>query len=316
MASGANVPKVLIINDACARLESSSEIAALGCHIYSRFEYMMGDKIRSMDVYAIAGACLKLAHAVYESHLKLDDLILVLLTISRGPANNIPDKEFKSKLIKTINIYSMAISYKLEFNISFKDQARITLSDLELQNRSNMLPLPSWMLEREDEDDDDTDSPFSDDDFDQRDDLMTKNSRELISPHRYLLHYLNIIKLLIESNQENSFYKLANIAWILLNDVYWSSMVLLCQSRKLACASLMLAIRICRKDLEQSGEPNKMKLWQYIDKKWNLIFCDDFTNKQCDVLIINMVERFKEFDKLLEFDLEFDATTLIYNDRR
>lgn len=272
--------------------------------------------MKSMDVYAIAGACIKLAHAFYENYLIVDDLIIVLITISRGAAHSNVEDSFMEKLAKTLDIYQTAIAYKLEFNIAFADQARTTLSDLELQNRMNMLPLPAWMRERDDENSGDTDSPFPDDDFDVRDDMMTRNSRELISPHRYLLHYLNMMKLLIEPSQENSFYRLANIAWVLLNDLYWTGMVLMHQSRKLACASLMMAIRICRKDLELTDEPNKMKLWRYVDKRWNLIFCDDFTNKQLNALLMSIVERYKDYDRLLEFDLEFDATTLIQTDLR
>lgn len=313
MASDTNALKILFIGDACARLTASSELASLAAHTYHRFSYKMGNKFNTLDPYAIGAACIKLAHLTYELQLPIDNLVLVAISLVHGP-DRVVDDQVRRKLGETIDTYCTMICFHLDFEISFKDTRRITPGDLIQQYANQRQPLPAYMRDPAEESDDDVlGSPFLDDDFDDSDELLSKNSRELISGHRYLAHYLNIIRFHVHSSQEHMFAKISNIAWILLSDIYWSPIVLHYPTRKLACASLMMAIRLSRNDLNKQDEPNRIKLWEYLNKKWNLIFCDDFKSKQLEILINDMVKSFLQFNRLLQRDLEFDITSIMKN---
>lgn len=301
----ADTIKVMVIFEACASLGQGAELAGLSAHIYHRFLMKSSDHSK-YDLYTLAGACIKLGHWFYETRLDNKELVMVLLALAHGPRAQVDD-QIRKKISKSIDIMVYVVAINLNFEVNYKDTRRITPGHLKnsyAAARQRMVTSKAII------NDDESSSSISDaSDFeDPSDFLLTKNDKTIISSHRYLAHYLKSLHSVIEQSQDGFFCKLANVAWTLLSDVHYSPFVIHHRSPHLACACLTMAIQCCREFLNVVDEPPKKRLWQLLDKKWNLILCNDLTNKQLDIIIESIVRQYNEYNRMFERELVLSSS--------
>lgn len=294
--------KVMCLFEAGSRLERcSSEVICLAAHLYHRFFKVNPDR-SGFDLFTFGAACIKLAHAFYEKPINNNDLVLIMASVAHGTCSTL-DPSAKSKLEQSIDLAARIVSVNLEYQIDYKGTKMMTPGEL-IRRRGPV------SMETDDivaiEKDDPSSSQSSDDgdgeDEDEADRLLTRNSRLLISPHRYLVHYLKHVKLLVDPQSMETFEKISNLAWIFLNDFYWSPCVTQHSANHLACACFMMAIQTFRKELENNKNPHKVILWNLLDKKWNLIFCDDLEKTKLDHIIATIVQQYKEYERIFQHE--------------
>lgn len=300
-----NSLKVMYLFEAGSRLRCSAEVVGLAAHLYHKFFRTQQD-MNQFDLYTFGSACLSLARHFYETtgyssmnhgyRHKLEDCLdiaVVMVSIVHGPEQILSPTQ-ENNLALSINYASQIAAINLNFQIDYNDTRRMTPGDILRTTKS----IP------EQYDDNYNPQDSSDDEYYDKDDaerLLSKNSKHTISSHRYLAHYLKCIKLLVHPESEVYFRQLANVAWIILSDYHWSSTVTRHYSHHLACASLMMAIETCRKDLDSTMSA-KAILWDLVNKKWNLIFCDDFNNTKLEQTIHTIVGQYSEYDRLMKHE--------------
>lgn len=295
-----NALKVMVVFEAGARLGCSSELTCLAAQLYHKFFKSVSLDNSQIDLYAVAAACIKLANWHLCEHLSTTDLILVTANIA-----NLPDELLtgsgRDKLAKTLDVVTTAILISLNFEVDFKDARYKTpqeISNMRKRNAShieqsaNVRPVESEMNYEITEDEVEL--------------LMQRYSKNLISPHRYLVHFLNSISLVLDEEKgpiKSIFQQISNLAWIFLTDFFWGSRVLQVYANHIACACLMLAIEVFRSELQNSEDYGK--LWILLDRKWNLIFCDDLNNLTLKQTVLAILRQYVDYER--GFELEFST---------
>lgn len=291
--------KVMVIFEVCARLRCDPELTCMAAHLYHKFLRSMMDT-SGLDLYAVAGACIRLAHWHFSEPLDIEDLILVIAHIAKLPPDLL-DESGKNKLVRTIEIMTTVVLVNINFLVDFKDFRMATPGELSrLQRQANTLD-ETILSKKEPE--------IS---FEVKEDeeelLMVKYSRNLISPHRYLTHYLQSIELVIEDKFELgklTFKKIANLSLVLLSDIYWSPSVLQFYASHIACACLMVAIESHRKDFELDDLSRRL-----FDRKWHLIFCDDLSDVHLKRIILQgVVRQYETYERI--FEKEFNTASVV-----
>lgn len=295
-----NSLKVMYLFEAGSRLRCSSEVIGLAAQLYHKFFRLQQD-INQLDLFTFGSGCINLARHFYEisdsCKDKFDDcfdIALIMTSIIHGPEVILSRKQ-EDHVASSINYASQIISINLNFQIDYKDTRRTMPGDI-LRSSRYLIDDDEYYGSQEKESSDDEYY-----DVDEAESLLSKNSKYTVSSHRYLAHYLKSIKLLIHPESAKYFKKLSNIAWIILNDYHWHSSVTQHYSHHLACASLMMAIESCRKELDSTMSA-KAILWDLVNKKWNLIFCDDFNNQKLEQTILTIVKQYSEYSRLLELE--------------
>ena len=301
--------KVMCIFEACSRLDCRSELTCLAANLYHRF---FRTKVRDgFDCYAVATASIKLAYRFHELPIDERSLIVAMMSIIHGPEFYINSSALK-KLKQTITTYEKVISTNLEFFLNFKDDRMITPRQWEEQYRNQLAereankPKPVTIMFGSDDESSSDDEELYAVPLLKADTLLTRNCKYSISSHRYLLHYLKIVQLLIPAGENELlkiFEKISNVAWVILSDYHWSQSATQVYADNLACVCLMMAIETFRDQLENSKFESRRKLWRQLDRKWNLILCDDFTNLFRDRLIDSIVSSYDEHERLLRHEL-------------
>lgn len=287
-----NYLRVMYILEAGPRLHISSEVVGLATHLYHKF--FREQDISQFDLYVFGSACINLARRFYELPIDCHDIAFIMTSIVHGLEVKLEKKQLDN-LARTIDYASQIVAINLNYQIDYKDTRRMTPGDLSKPPQKN----------NTDDDYNSQDKESSDDDSYDRDEavfLLTRNSKQLISSHRYLAHYLKSIKLLVHPESLKYFKKLCNIAWIILSDFHWSLKVTQHYSHHLACASLMMAIEAYSKELNSTMSAKAM-LWELVNKKWNLIFCDDFSNRRLEITITTIMQQYSEYERLLQHEI-------------
>lgn len=296
----ANSIRIIYIFEACARLKCGSEIAALACHVYHRFFRIKPD-MSQFELYTFASACILLAHDFYEGDLKAEELAMIAVSILHGPDYHL-SSEMRSKIARSITETSLVIAVNTNFEISFKDERFMTPGDFLKSLRPQTQEVVTL------DDSMSVDSESADDDDDVAEYLLSRNSKYLISSHRYLTHYLYSIKLLVNPSATSLFNRLCNIAWIFLNDFYWSPTVMCHLPDHVACACLMMSIEVFTRDTtDKSGGPEREEFTNFIRKKWNLIFCDDLTVEKLNRTIHTIMRNYGEYEMIFRKEFTKDV---------
>lgn len=296
--------KVMCIFEASARLKCESELTCLAAYIYHRF---FRDKEKGKyDVYAFATAAINLAHRFYDEPCDVKRLLLSMVNVIHGSTFYMDNQIFK-KLKQTVYIAERIIATNLEYHLNFKDERMITPMQLQEQYRNRLIEDANRAKQvilidsEESSSDDDDDRPLP-----KLDSSLAKNSKYSISSHRYLVHYLKTIQLLLRTDCQQTmeiFEKISNVAWTFLCDYHWRANVTQIYPNHLACACLMMAIETFRVELEKSKVATRYELWCQLNKKWNLILCDDFPNIQRDRAFDSIVLNYNEYDRLMQHEL-------------
>jgi len=281
-----NSLRVMCLFETGAQLRCSSEIIGLAAHIYHKF-FRLKPEMDQFELFTFGAACIKLAHWFYEKQVRNSDITLVMVSVAHGP-NYFLDDQAMSKLEHSIDVAAKVITINLNYQIDYKDTRMMTPGDLaRARNPEEVITIDRDSSSDEEGDEDETDR------------LLSKNSRHLISSHRYLAHYLCTIKLLVDPSSEIPFWKISSIAWTYLTDFHWSPCVTQHYANHLACACLMMATETCRPELDN---PKYAEFWKLINKKWNLIFCDDLSQKRLEQTMITVAQQYDEYERILQHE--------------
>lgn len=311
----ANSIRIIYIFEACARLRCQSEIQALATHIYHRFFRIKPD-MSQFELHLYGSACILLAHRFFERELDTKDLAMIAASIVHGPDFYL-SKKMITKVANSINLISLVISINTNFEISFKDEQFMTPGDFLRSVRAKIptqeiIDIDDSMSVNGNEDEEEEEE---EDDVDRAEYLLTNNSKNLISSHRYLTHYLYSIRLLVDpgTHSQKLFNKLCNIAWTFLNDFHWSPAVLCHRTDHIACACLMMAAEFCLRELQPAAgddqeEPaEKEQYRKLLGKKWNLILCDDLSNEKCTRTISIIMKHYAEYEQIFRKEFTKDV---------
>lgn len=254
-------------------------------------------------MYTFAAACILLAHNFYERpvatdyyerSLTSDHLTKVITSVAHGCTTMLEDRDRKS-MAKSIDLAAKIISVNLDFQINYKDTKMLTPRELMALNQKNQeasevieIDRPTSEEEREEE---------------EREKLLVRNNRNNISSHRYLVHYLKAIKSILPEECLKHFPIICKLSWSFLSDFHWSPHVTQHYSNHLACACLQMAIETCKEALTQSRQEEKRKLWTLVNKKWNLIFCDDLDQRKLNRLILVIIKDYNEYERVFQHEL-------------
>lgn len=294
--------KVMCIFETGVKLKIGDELIGLAAYLYHRF-FRTQDDISQFDLYTFAAACIKLSSYYYEKPVRNSDICIAMASLVHGP-NYFLDKQSLNKLEDSIVLALKIVTFNLEFQINYKDNSEMTPGDLLRANAQNVAPADFNILghlyqNKEEEEEVNFDEFFPD----SAETDIVKNSKYNISSHRYLVHYLKTIKLFVDATSEDDFKLVSNLAWIILSDLFWSPFVVKVYRDHLACACLMMAIAACRYKLDVRDK-QKQALWKLLNKKWNLIFCDDLNTTRLRNIVHKTIEQFDEYDRLLEYELK------------
>lgn len=284
-----NSLKVMCIFEACARLRCRAELTCLAAHLYHRF-FRVRQEMNDFELNTFAAASIKLAHWFFEREYNPKELCIAIMSIIHGPDFYITKQTFK-KLERSIDLAAQVIAMNIDFQINFKDTKLVTPGDLAAarQQKSEVVTI------RSDSDDDNS----SDDEAENEAALLlANNDKYQISSHRYLVSYLKTINLLVDKEDLKYLRRVANTAWSILCDLYWSPTVTQRYSDHWACVCLMMGIETWRKVFQD--DPNAARFLQLIDKKWNLIFCDNLSNEHLERDIYLVLEQYQEFERALQ----------------
>lgn len=282
--------RVMCLFEAGSRLRYRSEIICLAAHLYHRF-FRVKHEMNHFELYTFASAALKLAHWFYERDFDMKELCIAMSSIIYGTDkfNYLSPSDLR-KLERSIDLAAQVISINIDYQINFKDTKLVTPGDLAAARKRDLAGPEVIPIDNSDE--------SSDEDSDQEAEaayLLTNNDKHQISSHRYLVHYLKTIKLIVEPEDICHLTRIANTAWSILCDVYWSSTVTQRYSNDWACICLMMAIEVWRERLQKFP-----RFWKLINRKWNLIFCDDLTNERLERDIFLIADLYQEFDRLIQ----------------
>lgn len=286
--------RVMCIFEAGSRLRCRSEIICLACHLYHRF-FRVKHEMNHFELYTFAAASIKLAHWFYEVEFRPKELCVAMASIIHGPDYHVSPEQFK-KLERSIDLAAQVISINIDYQINYKDTKLSTPGDLAAARQRDMIEVIT--IPKSDESSSEEDS-----DGEAEEALLTNNDKYQISSHRYLVHYLKTIKLLVEPEDISYLTRIANTAWSILCDVYWSSSVTQRYSDHWACICLMMAIEVWRERFEKDERASRF--WALINKKWNLIFCDNLSNEHLERDIYLIADLYQEFERV--FQQEFNT---------
>lgn len=288
-----NCLRVIFIFEAGAKLSCGSELLCLACHLYHRF-YRVNQELTQYDMYTFGAACIQLASWFYELPVSADDLALVMASVAHGSGTDtVLTKENKVHVARSIALATKVVAINLDFQINYKDTRMLTPREVLAGNQRLMA---EEVIEI------DRDSTEEEQEEEEKSRLLVRNKRHLISSHRYLIHYLKAINSLIPSECSKDYNLICNIAWSYLSDFHWVAHVTQHYSNHLACACLKMAIETCKPDLMDSTNSNKLKLWSILNKKWNLILCDDFSQEKLDRLIGVIVGDYLEYERVMQHE--------------
>lgn len=286
-----NTLKVMCLFEAGAVLESGDELIGLAANLYHRF-FKLNPDMNQFDLYTFAAACIKLAYWFYEKRVKDSNLCIVMADIARGV--EFLGDESLAKLEHSVKLAAKIVAYNLNHEVNYRDKRAITPGDFCRENAKNVAPIRVYAAQGLKEE---PDSEFG---LEEDEILLSRNSKYEISPHRYLVHYLKTIKLLVDPKDEQDFQLVCNLSWIFLSDLHWSPYVITEYGNHLACSCLMTAIEALRQKLRK-----KQALWKLLNKQWNLIFCDDLDNKRSTIIISKIVEQYDKYNRALQTELTF-----------
>lgn len=279
--------KIMSLFEAGARLECNTETVCLAAHIYHKFFKLM-PRYSDYDLYMFASASIKIATMFFEQHINNDKIVLAMMSVIHGTKLYL-DNRVREKLRQSVDFTAKIICINMQYQVDFKDTKRQTIGDLaKAKERSENLI--SMIAKHAEESDDDLEAET----FEEK--LLLNNSRYSISGQRYLTHYLKCIKLLIKPENQADFNKICDVAWTLLADFYWSPSVTQYHTDHIACASLLMAIKICLKTIKDQSFRN------LLDKKWNLIFCDDLNNVHAQATSIAIVRQYQEYERVVSHE--------------
>lgn len=291
-----NSLKVMFLFEAGARLNCDTEAICLAAHIYHRF-FRLNQELSQYEVFSFGAACIKLANWFYERPIDNGDLAMVMTSIVHGPRQFL-DSGPKKQLEQSIDLAAKMISINLHYQIDYKD-TRMTTPGQVLSSRDRFAnEIITIDQSSSDEDDEEERDNY------EIEKLLKNNDKNLISSHRYLVHYLRSIKLFVEEEPALVYFrKIANLSWIFLTDFYWSPCITQHSSDHVACACLVMAIETFRKELENDRSKEAVKqLWQLLDKKWHLILCDDLKQEHLDRIIGIIVNQYAEYERVLQHE--------------
>lgn len=296
--------KVMVVFEAGSRLGCGSELTCLAASFFHKFFRTISLDNNHIDLYAIAAACLRLAHWHLCLHLGTTDLILVIANIAELP-DEMLTQIAREKLTKTVDVVTTAVLINLNFQVDFRHSRQPTPGELSLASAQRLADLHERpVITRTQEE------PLS---FEIAEDevelLMMRHSKDLISPHRYLVHYLNSLRVLLSEADEygrSTLERISNLAWILLTDFFWSSKVLQIYANHIACATLMVSIEAFRLELQANpAEEQAARLWFLLNRKWNLIFCDDLNDVALKRIVQAIYRQYTDYNR--GFELEFNT---------
>lgn len=295
-----NSLRVMSIFEACARLECGSELTCLAAHIYHRF-FRLRQQMNLYELYTFAAASIKLAHWFYEKQFNCDDLALVMMSIIHRP-DFLLDPESHKKLTHSIELAAKIMAINLDFQINYKDTRLTTPGLLKAQNRGHLegnRNKGAQVIEFSSSES----SSSSDQLEDESEWLLNKNDKHQVSSHRYLAHFLKTVQMLVTHEAMEEFTTICNRAWTILSDFHWSPCVTSIYANHLACTSFMIAIEKSRDNLAHSRVKARKDLWTLLDKKWNLIFCDDFSNEHLNRAIRSIKDQYEEYERVIQHEL-------------
>lgn len=298
--------KVMCIFEAGSRLGYSSELTCLAALIYHRFFRLK--QLSHFDLFAFASASIKLAHWFYELPYEATNLCLVMNNILHGQDCYL-NSSMLDRVKRSVDLAAKVICTNLDYQINFKDTARITPGTLQLQIREEDDRLQSSIKRKAiqidiSSDEEESSSSFSEDEggLTKAEQLLSKIDRSQIGSHRYLVHYLQTIKLLTSPEMNDCMERVSNLAWIFLCDYHWTPSVTQIYANHLACTCLMIAIEVYRPKLETSKQPERVALWKILNKRWNLILCDDFSTRHLARAIHSIVQQYKEYQRVVQHE--------------
>lgn len=305
-----NSLKVMCLFEVAARMNYSSELVCLAAHVYHRF-FRIKYHLNQYDLYTFACASLQLAHMFYELPFDHRQLCIVMSEMVHGPGKYM-NESVEAKLRHSIELAAKVIFTCLDQQINYKDTHQLTPGMLQ-QHYRNMeaeqagrRKVPTIEINFSDDEEKSSSSEEEDEEdaLERRTDrLLSKNDKYRISSHRYLVHYLKTIKQLVNTEVMDIYIKISNLAWVFLNDYHWTPCVTQIYSNHLACACLMMAIEIYRPKLAESRNNDRKELWKLLNKKWNLILCDDFNSRIASKAMIRIVEQYQEYDRVQQHEL-------------
>lgn len=276
--------RVMPVFEAGARLRIPSETQCLAAHLFHRFYYHTNQTFESCESYTVAAACLKLASMFYNQTIDSSDLSLVMSAIIRPKGNFYLDRATEMKYQRSIDLTMQIVLVNVRFEVNYKNMRRIPPGELakraraKVERETRMTPEEIRLEEERG---------------------LTRNNRDIISGQRWLAHYLKSIMYFVGGSGMPYFKKMANIAWTLLNDCHWTTGVIQNNQSHLACCCLIMAIEILEPALNCSKE-DKEPFWKFIDKKWNLILCDDFDDIRLGRMKSDVINYYKEFDRAIQ----------------
>lgn len=245
------------------------------------------------EQYTFAAASIKLAHWFFERDYNSRELCVAMTSIIHGPDFYLNQTNL-TKLERSIDLAAQVIAFNIDFQINFKDTKLLTPGDLAASRQRGEIVVTI-------KSDSDEDESSEDEEENRAALLLMNNDKYQISSHRYLLNYLKTIKLLVDTEDLKYLTKLANTAWSILSDLYWSPSVTQRYSDQWACICLMMAITIWRKDLEK--DVHAARFLKLIDKRWNLIFCDNLSDEHLERDTYLIMEQYLEFERALQQEL-------------
>lgn len=301
-----NSLKVMCIFEAGSRLGYSSEMTCLAAHIYHRFFRIK--QLSHFDLFLFASAAIKLAHWFYELPFDHRHLCLVMNNILHDRDSYLNSTTL-ARIERSIDLAAKVICTNLDYQINFKDAHMTTPGVLQARFREDddlhqsSLKKPAVLIEFSSDEEDEKSSSSEDEGGITKAELMlSKIDKSQIGSHRYLVHYLKTIKLLIGVEMMECFEKISNVAWTFLCDYHWTPSVAQIYANHLACTCLMMAIEVYRPELEKSKQIERRHLWQILNKRWNLILCDDFPTRHLSRAILNIVNQYGEYQRVLQHE--------------
>lgn len=98
---------------------------------------------------------------------------------------------------------------------------------------------------------------------------------------------------------EFDFKRLCNLAWTFAADSHWTPRITANAPNIVACVCLMMAVDLVKPMYAEHKSILKRAFGKLIDKKWNLIFCDDLSDGKYKRLRNLVVKDYQEYDRLM-----------------
>lgn len=308
-----NCVKLYSLFEVSACCKYPTDIVCLAANIYHKFSYAIDNRCNEYDVYSLVCACLRIAVRASELHVNNNYLIIAFTRIIHGQDFTIDDKILE-KCSESIDLLEKVILRNIQYRIDYSIIRKQTPGQLSVdwkrkrESRSDIALFDSEYY---------CDIEFKEFVKKQSTDIASLERVENLrtpSAHHYLSHYLYCISQLCdyhnkdETEEKNEKSRkmlilIANIAWTFLTDCHLSPLVVIKQPDHLAVASFMMAVEVVKDEFEQ--RPLRYgKMWVILNRRWNLIFCDNLTNKQLIFLIRDIAKVYERFEIALMKELQ------------